>query len=295
MKEVAHGLFVESSVAPYNLVLIRTVRGGVLVDLPPNPMHALDWIAQARTLVGQLRAIILTDARRERQSSTVMGAQQEATKVPIIATAATRRALQAFDEERARRELLDELAQAFPDAMAACENPLPRKPEFAFDDAITLYAPDRVLQLYAIHGAALGSLWIEVKGEGLLIAGDTVVADVVPLMDTTPDSKAWLNTMTTLSHRHEVREIVAGRGLPMIPVGEIEPQREFMRVMRRAARTLAHKGGGTLGLVQTAQELGQTFYNRLGQKAVKQIRAGLENLIAEVRRQEAADSDPPGD
>ncbi len=58
---------------------------------------------------------------------------------------------------------------------------------------------------------------------------------------------------------------------------------------------MAHKGGGTLGLVQTAQELGQTFYNRLGQKAVKQIRAGLENLIAEVRRQEAADSDPPGD
>ncbi len=82
MKEVAHGLFVESSVAPYNLVLIRTVRGGVLVDLPPNPMHALDWIAQARTLVGQLRAIILTDARRERQSSTVMGRNRRPQRFP---------------------------------------------------------------------------------------------------------------------------------------------------------------------------------------------------------------------
>ncbi len=295
MKEIAHGLFVESSVAPYNLVLIGTARGGILVDLPPNPMHALDWIAQARAMLGQLRAIILTDARRERQFSTVMGSQQEAAMVPIVATTATRRALQAYDEERARRELMDDLARAFPDVMAACENPLPRKPEFVFDDAIALYAPDRVLLLHAIHGAAPGSLWIEVKGEGLLIAGDTVVADAVPLMDSTPDSKAWLNTMTTLSHRHELREIVAGRGGPVIPVGEIEPQREFMRVMRRAARTLAHKGGNGLGLVQTSQELVQTFYNRLGQKAVKQIRAGLENLIAEVGRHEASDTEPTSD
>ena len=128
-------------------------------------------------------------------------------------------------------------------------------------------------------------------GEGILIAGDTVVADTPPLMDDTPDSKAWLNTMTLLSHQHEVTAIVPGRGLPFIPVGEIEPQREFMRVMRRAARTLARKGGPILSLAQTSQELGQTFYNRHGQKAVKQIKAGLENLIAEVETAQTTDAE----
>jgi glyoxylase-like metal-dependent hydrolase (beta-lactamase superfamily II) len=160
---------------------------------------------------------------------------------------------------------------------------------------VTLYAPDRVLQLRAVAGAATGSLWILVRGEGILISGDTVVADAVPPLDITPDSKAWLNTMTLLSHQHDVTEIIPGRGQALIAVGEIEPQREFMRVMRRAARTLARKGRSSLGLVQTAQELGQTFYNRHGQKAVKQIKAGLENLVGEVARMEAAEPGSSGE
>ena len=41
-----------------------------------------------------------------------------------------------------------------------------------------------------------------------------------------------------------------------------------------------------LGLVQTAQELERTFYNRLSQKAVSDPRRS-GNLIMEVRRQEA--------
>ena len=303
MKEVAPGLFVESSLAPYNLVLIRTQKGGVLVDLPPNPVQALDWIGRARDILGRLRCVIVTDARRERQFGTVMGSPgNEAAleggvpgEVPIVATMATRRVMQAYDEERPRRDLLDDLARTFPEAMAAIDAPLPRKPELAFDDIVTLYAPDRVLQLRAVAGAATGSLWILVKDEGILIAGDTVVADAVPPMDITPDSKAWLNTMTMLSHQHDVTEVIPGRGQPLIAVGEIEPQREFMRVMRRAARTLAHRGRSGLGLVQTAQDLGQTFYNRHGQMAVKQIRAGLENLVGEVERMEAVDPESSGE
>jgi glyoxylase-like metal-dependent hydrolase (beta-lactamase superfamily II) len=294
MKEVAPGLFVDSTYAPYNLVLVRTSRGGILVDLPPNPMHALDWIGQARAVLGELRCVIMTDARRERQFAMATGLRENLRAVPIVATTATRRVMQGYDEERPRREFLDEIARTFPDAVTAIENPLLRKPELVFGDAVTLYATDRVLQLRSVAGAASGSLWVLVKGEGILIAGDTVVAETVPLMDSTPDSKAWLNTMTGLSHQHDVQEIIPGRGQPIIPVGEIEPQREFMRVMRRAARTLARKGEHALGLVQTSQELGQTFYNRQGQKAVKQIKAGLENLIIEVGRMEATDPEGGG-
>jgi hypothetical protein len=114
----------------------------------------------------------------------------------------------------------------------------------------------------------------------------------VPLMADTPDSKAWLNTMTTLAHLQELKMIIAGRGEARLALGDIEPQREFMRVMRRAARTLARRDHPALSLAQTAQELGQTFYNSQGTRAVKKIRAGLEALVVEIRRVEAP---PPAD
>ena len=285
MKEVAPGLFMESSYAPYNLVLIKTDRGGIVVDVPPNPIHAINWLEQARAIAGEIRYAIMTDARRERQLATVL------CDFPIVATEATLRVMQAYDEERPRRDLLDELVHRFPDETESLDSLQPHKPAFAFSGSFNLYAGDRVLQLQAVEGAGKGSLWLLIQGEGILIAGDTVVADTVPLMDDTPDSKAWLNTMTSLAHRQDVKSIIPGRGSTPIHVGDIEPQREVMRVMRRAARTLARKGGPSLSLAQTAQELGQTFFNRHGQRAVKQIKAGLENLIAEVEMMQASETE----
>ncbi len=283
MEEVAPGLFVESSYAPYNLVLIRTARGGIIVDMPPNPMHAMSWIEQARAMLGELRYVVMTDAQRERQLATVL------CDIPIVATEATLRLMDAYDEERPRRDLLEDLNSRFPEGVEAFENLRPHKPAFAFKDAFTLYSGDRVLQFQAVDGAAPGSLLLLIQNEGVLIAGDTVVADDVPLMAETRDSKAWLNTMTSLAHRQDVQAVIPGRGASTITLGDLEPQREFMRVMRRAARTLAHRGGPSLSLTQTAQELGQTFFNRQGQKAVKKIKAGLENLVAEVEAVRAAE------
>jgi glyoxylase-like metal-dependent hydrolase (beta-lactamase superfamily II) len=309
MKEIAPGLFVESSYAPYNLVLIKTDRGGVMVDLPPNPPHAIDWFAQARAILGEIRYVVMTDAKRERQMGTVL------CEVPIIATEATLRSMMVYDEERPRRDFLEALAAQFPGAVTdqiqktqssssksteadraesqapAGNRPRPRKPAVAFNESFTLHAGDRVLKFEAIEGSGEGSLWVLIEGEGILIAGDTVAGDDVPLMADTPDSKAWLNTMTALSRRQDVRVIVPGHGEARLALGDIEPQREFMRVMRRAARTLARKGHPTLSLTQTAQELGQTFYNSKGNQAVKKIKAGLENLVNEVVADERALAD----
>jgi len=288
MKEVAPGLFVESSYAPYNLVLIKTDQGGVLVDLPPNPAQAMNWLEQARAVLGAIRYVVMTDAQRERQFGTVL------CEAPMIATEATLRAMMAYDEERPRRDFLEDLANQFPDEMeslsqmSAEHRPHPRKPTVAFNEALSLYADDRVLQFEAVEGAAEGSLWIFVPDAGILIAGDTVVGDDVPLMAATRDSKAWLNTMTGLARRQDVKMIVPGRGVASLGLGDIEPQREFMRVMRRSGRTLARKGHPTLSLTQTAQELGQTFYNQQGNRAVKKIKAGLEALVVEVKSAEAA-------
>jgi len=276
VKEVATNVFVESSYPPYNLVLIKTEKGGIIVDVPPNPVHALTWIEQARAAGGPLRYVVFTDAGRERQLATAF------CEVPVIATETMLRIMAGYSEERARREYFDLLTSRYPEEMGALDGARPRKPAIAFNSAFTLYADGMTLQFEAVEGAAPGSLWLLIPEHSLLIAGDTVVVNVPPAMEATPNSKAWLNTMAGLAHRQTVKGIVPGCGPAWINRGDIESQREFMRVMRRAARTLARKSANGLSLTQTAQELQQTFFNRSGQKAVKLLRAGLERLVAEV-------------
>lgn len=292
MREIAPGILVESSYPPYNVTLIQTSRGGIVVDVPPNPVHALNWLEQAQDVAGSLRYVVMTDAKRERQLATAV------CNIPIIATATTMRAMAVYTEERARREFAELLSSQYPEEAATFDRLLPHAPAIAFEDGggldngFNFYAEERVLRFEAIAGSAPGSLWILVSDQNILIAGDTVVdKDAVPSFAQTPDSKAWLNTMGNLAHRHTVSRIVPGRGVPEMSIGDIEPQREFMRVMRRAARTLVRRGANGLSLSQTAQELGQTFFNRQGQKAIKEIRAGLEHLVTELQAEDATKTD----
>lgn len=289
MKEVVSGIYVESSYAPYSLVLIETATGGVVIDLPPSPMHAMNWLEQARGTAGDLRYVVLTDGGMDRQLGTAV------CDVPIIASEATSRAMAVYREERPRRDYLETLTERYPDETEAFDNLGPRAPMLAFSDTAVLYAGDRQLQFEVIDGAGLGSLWVTLPDVSLLIAGDTVVSGAVPPMAGTPNSKAWLNTMTMLAHRDTVKTIVPGRGDALIPRAEIEPQREFMRVMRRAARTIARKGDDNLGLSRTAQELGQTFFNSQGQQATKEIKLGLEHLVAEVVASQETAGEEEGD
>jgi glyoxylase-like metal-dependent hydrolase (beta-lactamase superfamily II) len=286
MKEVAPDIFVESTYPPYNLVLIKTEKGGLVIDIPPNPVQAMNWLEQARATAGGLRYVVLTDGGRDRQMATAI------CEVPMIASEATLRVMEAYEDERAQRDFIEELSTRYPEEVEAIDNLEPRKPTVAFNEHFTLYAETRTFEFEVVDGAATGSLWVFVPEEKLLITGETVVGDAVPMMSTVPDSKAWLNTMTSLAHREGVKQIIPGRGRAMIHRAEIEPQREFMRVMRRAARTLARKSGSGLSLSQTAQELGQTFFNAKGQQAIKEIKAGLSHLVAEVEAQDANEEEP---
>jgi glyoxylase-like metal-dependent hydrolase (beta-lactamase superfamily II) len=284
MKEVAPNVYVESSYPPYNLVLIKTGRGGIVVDCPPNPLHGMNWLEKVRATVDPIQYVVLPHADLDRQMATV------SLDVPIIATEAMLRAMHVYDEDRTRKDFVEHVKQRYPEEASLLRNLAPQKPTIAFNETFTLYADTLTFHFEVVEGGGPGSLWVLIPELELLLAGDTVVVGAVPPLHATPDSKAWLNTMTALAHMHTVKSIVPGRGKPFIARGEIESQREFMRVMRRAARTLAHKGNG-LSLSQTAQELGQTFFNQQGQKAVKVIKAGLENLIAEVEAADAAEAD----
>jgi len=283
MQEIAPGIYVESNYPPYNLGLITTEDGPIVVDIPPRPSHAWAWRHQVEEIAGSPRYAVITDGSPERQIAAALW------NVPIIAAAETLRTITAYDE-RGWRDRLHAFVALYPTEAEVMAKVKPHRPTIAFDEQFMLYSTPS-LYFETVHGAALGSLWLTIPERNLLFAGDTVVVNEPPPLAHTSDSKAWLNTLTVLSHRATVRQIVPGRGPALILRQRIEPQREFLRVMRRTARTLAHRGQDGLRITQSAEDLGQVFFNALGQKAVRSIRSGLERLIEEILAVQVPPSD----
>ncbi len=276
MQEILPGIFVESRYPPYNVGLILTPHGPLVVDIPPRPGHAWAWQEQVEQVAGRPRYAIITAATIEKQIAASLW------DVPLIATTEMLRLITTRDE-REWREMVQTFMTQYPDETDQWLQLHPHPPTLTFDQRMSLHYGNSALELEAIAGAAPGSLWLILPECGLLFAGDTVVVSEPPVLDNTPNSKEWLNTLSVLARRTRIRQIVPGRGKAPIQHGDIESQREFLRVMRRTARTLAANNG--VHLAQCAQDLGQAFYNAQGQRAVKRIKAGLEHLIAEIQRQ----------
>lgn len=279
MQEIAPGIFVESAYPPYNLGLIVTDHGSIVIDIPPRPSHAWAWQQQVEEVAGIPRYAVLTDASVERQIAASLW------DVPLIAGEALLRALIAYDE-RMWREMLQVYITQHPEEADDILRIKPHLPTLTLDKHFLLHYRTPPLEFESVAGGAPGSLWVTIPEYGLFFAGDTIVVDEPALLERTPDSKGWLNTLSALARRTTVRHIVPGRGKSPIQHSDIETQREFMRVMRRTARTLA--GANNFRLIQCAQDLGQAFYNAQGQKAVRRIRAGLEHLVAEIHQTKAA-------
>ena len=287
MKEIAPGIFVESAFPPYNLVLVESENAVVVVDIPPHPADALSWLEQVRAHAGRGHAksvdfVVLTDASPERLMAAALW------DVPIIASEVAYQAMAFCDDERSRRELWQRILVRYPEASQFANQFKPRKPTIAFNSHFLLHNRTPPIQFEVVNGAAPGSLWMILPDLGLLIAGDTVIVDDVPPFENNSDSKAWLDTLATLSRRHAITHIVTGRGSTPVQRGEIEMQREFLRVMRRTARRLVHGSNRSGSMNEIAQDMGQVFFNGRGQRAVKRIKLGIEKLVAELQNENAA-------
>ncbi len=286
MQEIAPGIFVESAYPPYNVSLIVTEHGPIVIDIPPRPSHAWAWQQQVEELAGKPRYAVLTDASLERQIAASLW------DTPLIAAEAMLRALTVYDE-RGWRDMLQAYVAQHTEEADELLRIRPHPPTLAFDKHFLLHYRTPPLEFESVAGGAPGSLWLTVPEHDLLFAGDTIIVDEPALLERTPDSKAWLNTLGALARRSTIRHIMPGRGKAPIQHNAIEAQREFMRVMRRTARTLA--GNNNFRLVQCAQDLGQTFYNAQGQKAVRRIRAGLEHLVAEIHQAKSMPDEEGGE
>jgi glyoxylase-like metal-dependent hydrolase (beta-lactamase superfamily II) len=275
MEEIVPGIFVETAYPPYNLALIAIDDCAIAVDMPPCPSHAQEWRLHAQEVAGPIRYVVLTNASPERQ----VGAAT--CKIPIIATEDTLHAI-AMQDDRAWRELLHTVAKNYPEEADAIMSLSSHRVTISFNKHFMMHHRTPPLKFETVVGAEPGSMWLTVPGHHLLFAGDTVALDEPPPLERIADSKAWLNALGHLVKRSKIYQIVPGRGKAPILRGEVEQQREFIRIMRRTARLLARKKHMEINYTQPARDLGQTFFNRSGQKAVARIKQGLERFVNEV-------------
>ena len=277
MQEIASGIFVETRYPPYNLGLITSADGGLVVDVPPRLPHARQWLREVQEVAGLIRYVVLTDAQPDRLIGAALW------DVPIIASETTARYIAALDE-KTWPELLQIAQERFPAENISPEFLSPHRVTLACDRELRLYYRTPALQLETVAGAAPGSLWLTVPDQQVLFAGDSVAIHQPPVLDCAPDRQAWLESLAALKKRAAIRWIVPGRGCPVAPRGDLEAQREFMQVAWRTAQTLAQEPVVGTGLAQATRELREAFFPTAAKHSETQlrIRHGLEQLVAEI-------------
>ncbi len=275
MQEVERGVYVEQDATDGNLVVLTLDRGVVLMNIPLHPNRALAWVRQVEQQFGPIDYIVLPDARPD----VVLVAAL--FSIPTIAAVELRQRVDAYDD-RGWRDFLQEMSTRYTDAEVHLHALRPRRPTLALTSEMRLHRTREqsplTLHLEAVHGAYPGSLWLFIPELALLCAGPTVSLDAPPVLEATPDFDAWLHTLENLLERDDVRTLIPGSGHVPAKPWEVGEQVEFMRVLRQTARRIA-QGAHAMSLTESAQDLGQSFYNRAGRPGVARIRAGLQRLV----------------
>jgi len=272
MQEIAPGIFLETAYPPYNVGLITLDNGAIAVDVPLQPVHARAWLATIEQTIGKLRHVILTDTRPER---LIAAAQW---KVPIIAAAAP------LPDESTWRAWLHQMSDRYP-AEASTFNALKmRAPALTFNNIFLVHRRTPPLTVEATPGTVPGSVWVSVPDQHVLFGGDSLSISEPPLSEIILDLPLWLQSLEALLNRTAVRWVVPGRGTAPLLRSEVAQTVEFIHTCQRIIQVVARKPATKPhGLAQTAQDLGQTFFNAAGQKAVRRIKGLLEQLLTEAR------------
>ena len=232
MKQITPDVYVETTYPYVNVACVVGPDGVVALDAPTLPEDTLDWRQQIETQATRpIVYTVLTDAHPHRMlCAGLLGA-------PIVASMAAYEATiertQGFWRNVTRR-----LSRQHPEQEHALKEIEPVLPEILFDQVLTLHKAGTDVTIQRIDGAAPGSAWVDLRPQGVLFGGDTLVVGMPPVMADTPSTKAWLDTLTELRRpRYADITFVPGRG-PVSDQSATEPLSEYIRVARRRIRSL---------------------------------------------------------
>jgi glyoxylase-like metal-dependent hydrolase (beta-lactamase superfamily II) len=283
MKQIGSNVYVSTEYAYVNVGCVVGSTGVVAVDVPTLPEDALDW--RRRIAESFQRPIVytaLTDAHPHRLLCAAL------LEAPIVASRDAYE--QAADYSRGFwRNVVRRLRRERPEQREALKTVEPPLPKILFSENVLLHKGGAGVTMEQVAGAAPGSSSVKIDGADVVFLGDTVVANVPPVMDECPDTKAWLDTLTSL-RRPYLADVtfVPGRG----PVGDqslTEPLSEYIRLARRRVRSLHRKGQSRDEVVDFVDELLSVF--PLTDEGRSRFRRRVRNGLKQVYDELAPDED----
>jgi len=282
MKEIAPNIYASTKYPGVNVGFIVMPAGAIAVDAPTLPQDARAWRQQIVETAGNpILYVVLTDAHPDRLLSARL------LEAPIVATRA------AYDQASAYTEgfwrgVVESWARRYPEAAGDLAGAQIALPEIMFTDHLTLHKGGMDVTITRVAGATPGSAWIHLPELHVLFAGDTLVAETHPFLAAALDTKAWLNTLTSLRRaRFSQTIIVPGRG-PLCEQSATWPLSEYIALARRRVRSL-HKAGraraDTAGLVAELLPLFPVPEDRR-EWVQRRIKAGLDQLYEALQPEE---------
>lgn len=288
MKEIASNVYVSTAYPGVNVGLIVMPEGAIAVDAPTLPRDARDWREKILQTKVPLLYVVLTDGHPDRLLSAGILAGSEET--PLVATRA------AFDRAAAYtdgfwRGVVEGWVRRFPEIADDVTGMRGALPEILFTRDLTLHSGETSVTVHSVSGAAPGSAWIRLPEQNVLFAGDTLVVGSPPIMVATPDTKAWLNVLSSL-RRPSFSEtiIVPGRG-PLGDQSATQPLSEYIALARRRVRSLDASKHPRPDMTAVVEEM-VSFFSVPEAKhdlAHRRIKVGLDRLYEELRSDKNSD------
>jgi cyclase len=279
VRELTHGVFVETDYAGGNVGLILSERGALLVDTPMLPRDARDWQSNLRSMgVGSLWGIVNTDPHPEHFLGNacfwpvrILGHELTVKQVAKYKASALEELAELYRERDA--ELADELAEL--DVHG---------PELCVEDRLTLHLGDRHVQVLHLNGHTPASLGVYLPEERILFAGDNVVNHGYPVMFQA-NSAAWLETLNAI-RAMDIELIVPGSGEPCGKEA-IESLVAYIAELRARVLELFRAGASRRECVEKAV-LVERFPVPEEQAALvkRRKRENVERVYAEIRTSE---------
>jgi len=278
LKELAHGVFVETEYEGGNVGLILSERGALLVDTPMLPPEARQWQWRLTQLdAGEVFGIVNTDYHPEHMlgNATFMPTRiwgHEQSLRPL---------------SRYKPTVLEQIASGYRDKDPQLAQEIAELevygPELCVEDQVTLYLGDRTVEILHLDGHTASSLGIYLRAERVLFAGDTIVCNEHPMM-AHANSLAWLASLARI-RALEIDLLVPGNG-DVCGKEVIHPLENYIREMRERVTEQYQKGASRR---ETVDKVGMLENFPVPDSQATRIkrrrRESVERVYAEIRTQ----------
>lgn len=280
MKEIAPNIYASTEYPGVNVGFIVLPAGAIAVDAPVLPQDARAWRQQImETAGGPILYIVLTDVHPDRLLSAGL------LKAPIVAARVAHDRASAYTDGF-WRGVVESWVRCYPEAAGDLAGVSIVLPEIMFTHGLTLHKGGMDVTVRCAAGAAPGSAWVHLPKQGVLFAGDTLVAEGHPFLAAAPDTKAWLNTLTLLRRaRFSKTIIVPGRG-PFCDQSASRPLSEYIALARRRVRSLRVTGQARVDMGALVAEMLPLFPVPDNERDLipRRIKAGMDRLYEELQK-----------